>query len=255
MPQTLAPAIPSPPEHDRLAQYALASLLEALREVADPRDPRGIRHPLHSILALCVLAFICGRQSLTAVVRFGRQHKTLLKELGFPRSKAPSVPTLSRVLGAVEPANLQRALGLWLRGLLAALPRRSHALVVASVDGKTSCGADVHLLNVFLHDLELVLFQAPVEGKQNEISAFKAALAELLTAYPVLGLIVGDAMFAGAPLCELLIQNGRHYLFQVKADQPDLLEKLALVFAPQLHRPLKQAVLDGEKKGRLRRGP
>jgi hypothetical protein len=248
--------LPAPPRPDRgqLAQHALTSLLEALRQVADPRQARGIRHPLASILGLCILAFVCGRQSLTAVSRFGRQHKTLLQELGFPRPTPPSVPTLSRTLGAVEPANLQRALSLWLSGLLQELTS-PQPLAVASVDGKTSCAAGVHMLNIFLHELELVLHQAPVEGKQNEISAFKAALAGLLAAYPFLELLVGDAMFAGAPLCELLIQNGRHYLFQVKADQPELLEKLALVFVPHLHRRLDQATLAGEKKGRLRCGP
>jgi hypothetical protein len=142
----------------------------------------------------------------------------------------------------------------WFTGLLDQL-RRPEAPAVVSVDGKTSCATGVHMLNVFLHDLEQVLWQAPVADKQNEISAFKAALASLLEDYPCLGLIVGDAMFAGVPLCELVIQNGRHYLFQVKADQPELLEKLALVFAPHLHRRLDQATLAGEKKGRLRCGP
>jgi hypothetical protein len=91
-----------------------------------------------------------------------------------------------------------------------------------------------------------------VAGKQNEISAFKEALAGLLASYPFLGLVVGDAMFAGEPLCELLIENGRHYLFQVKADQPTLLEKLGLLFAPQLHREMAPGAVDGEKKRGLR---
>lgn len=242
-------ARPAPPHPD-----PLPGLLDALGGVADPRHARGILHPLPAILALCILAFICGRQSLSGVSRFGRDHKRLLKKLGFPRPKAPSVPTLSRVLGLVEPANLQRALALWLRQLIATRPHQrpgEEALAVISVDGKTSRAAGVHVLNVFLHDLELVLYQAPVENKQNEISAFKEALAGLLATYPFLGLVVGDAMFAGEPLCQLLIENGRHYLFQVKADQPTLLEKLELLFAPQLHREMAPQAVEGEKKARL----
>lgn len=254
MTQTLPPQVRPQAEPHALAPQATLSLLEALSLVADPRAARGIRHPLGSILALCLLAFIGGRQSLTGVSRFGRQHKGLLKQLGFPRPQSPSPPTLSRVLGALTPDSLQQALTQWLSGLLDQL-RRPDTLAIASVDGKTSCAAGVHMLNVFLHDLDLVLWQAPVEDKQNEISAFKAALAGLLADYPFLGLIVGDAMFAGVPLCELVIQNGRHYLFQIKADQPELLEKLALVFSPHLHRPMEPAALAGEKKGRLRRGP
>lgn len=247
------PSVPVPTaEPNALANDdPLPSLLEALGGVADPRGAHGLRHPLRSILALCILAFICGRQSLSGVSRFGRDHKPLLKALGFPRPTAPSVPTLSRVLGAVEPANLQRALALWLSQLIATLPRRTPEPpppTVVSVDGKASRAAGVHLLNVFLHDLELVLYQAPVEGKQNEISAFKEALAGLLASYPFLSLVVGDAIFAGEPLCQMLIENGRHYLFQIKADQPTLLEKMELLFAPHLHRPMAPEAVEGEKK-------
>ena len=233
-------------------EQALDTLLQALNEVADPRQARGIRHPLGATLALCVLAFVCGRQNLSGIWRFGRQHRGLLPGLGFKRPRSPSIPTLSRLLAAVDLLDLQRALARW---LAVVIERSRHWGAIASVDGKTSRAAGVHVLSVFLHDVQQVVWQTPVASKQNEISAFKQALADLLEHYPFLQLVVGDAMFAGEPLCELLIENGRHYLFQIKADQPHLLEKLELVFAPHLHRPLNQAALDGEKKRRLRRGP
>ncbi len=234
------------------AEQALDTLLEALNEVADPRQARGIRYPLGATLALCVLAFVCGRQNLSGIMRFGRQNKGLLRHLGFERPRPPSVPTLSRLVAAVELSDLQRALARWLAGVI---ERSRHWGAIASVDGKTSRAAGVHVLNVFLHDVQQVVWQAPVAAKHNEISAFKQTLAELLEHYPFLQLVVGDAMFAGEPLCELLIENGRHYLFQIKADQKHLLEKMELIFAPHLHRPLSQAALDGEKKRRLRRRP
>jgi len=234
------------------AEQALDTLLQAFNEVADPRQARGIRHPLGGTLALCVLAFVCGRQNLSGIWRFGRQNKGLLMLLGFKRPRSPSVPTLSRLLAAVELSDLQRALARWLTALI---ERSRHWGAVASVDGKTSRSAGVHVLSVFLHDVQQVVWQTPVAAKHNEISAFKQALADLLANYPFLQLVVGDAMFAGEPLCELLIENGRHYLFQIKADQKHLLEKMELIFAPHLHRPLSQAALDGEKKRRLRRGP
>jgi hypothetical protein len=70
---------------------------------------------------------------------------------------------------------------------IASLPGRrpgEDSLAVISVNGKTSRAAGVHVLNVFLHDLQLVLYQAPVADKQSEISAFKEALAGLLTSCP-----------------------------------------------------------------------
>lgn len=230
---------------------AFETLLEALGRVPDPSAARGVRYPLQALLGLCIVGFVCGRTSLSGVSRFGRDHRRLLRALGFPGPRSPSTLTLSRVLGAVDPPALQRALAGWVTGIVAR--SRGRLGPVVSVDGKTTRASGVHVLNVFVHDVELVVWAAKVGKKANEITAFKAALKDRLEHYPFLELVVGDAMFAGASLCEKLIENGRHYLFQIKADQPKLLEKMALVFAPHLHRLLKSSPLEGEKKKRLRR--
>jgi hypothetical protein len=230
---------------------SFSALLDALASIPDPRDPRGVRYPLHGLLALCVLAFMCGAQNLSQIRRFGLRHKALLPALGFKRKKVPAVSGFSRILGLVPVARLQGALGRWLAQALA--QRAGPLPVAASVDGKASKASGCHVLNVFLHDLEQVLWQSPVESKQNEITAFKAALAGLLDTYPFLRIFVGDAMFTGAPLCSDLIENGKHYLFQVKADQPQLLEKMELLFAPRCHRAPSSEAFEGEKKEGLRR--
>jgi hypothetical protein len=230
----------------------VGSLLEAFSGIADSRKARGIRFPLAAVLGLCVTAFICGRQNLTQVMRFGRDHRRLLKALGFRGKKAPSVPTLSRVLGGVKPKDLQRAFGAWFAGLVDS-GRKRRLCDRASVDGKSSRSSGVHVLNVFLHDVEQVVWQTPVDEKANEISAFKASLDALLKRYPFLQIVTGDAMFAGAPLCGDLLERGRHYFFQIKADQKNLLEKMELVFAGKLARAARESSLTGEKK-RLRSG-
>ncbi len=61
-------------------------------------------------------------------------------------------------------------------------------------------------------------------------------------------------MFAGAPLCSDLIKGLRHYVFQIKADQKNLYEKLDLVFAAKLASDPKPDSLTGKKK-RLRNRP
>src|SRR4051812_12752647 len=72
------------------------SLLEALAQVPDPRNPRGVRHPLHAILSLTVLAMLTGAKSYTAVVQFGRDKGPALAiALGFRRGKTPAKSTLS----------------------------------------------------------------------------------------------------------------------------------------------------------------
>lgn len=229
---------------------AIVTLLEALGGIPDARKARGVRYPLGPLLALCVVAFICGRQNLDQIRRFGRDNLDLLASLGFRRRRSPSVPTLSRVLGSVAVSDLQRAVSRWLVGLVDSV-RKRRACGVAAVDGKTSRATGVHVLNVFLHDVEQVVWQLPIAAKQNEISAFRGALKELLETFPFLRIFTGDAMFAGAPLCSEIIENGRHYVFQIKADQKNLLEKMERVFAGKLEREVDQGSLTGEKKKRL----
>ena len=124
----------------------------------------------------------------------------------------------------------------------------------ASVDGKTTRASSVHILNVFLHDIEQVVLQAPVDCKQNEISAFKKVLDNLFESYPFLEIMTGDAMFAGEPLCSELIKRGKHYVFQIKGDQKHLHEKMHLVFAGKPERAVSPSSLTGEKKRGVCRG-
>ena len=88
------------------------------------------------------------------------------------------------------------------------------------------------MLNVFLQQAKLALDQWSIGGdKTNEPGSLKNHLSELLTAYPALQLLTGDAIYAQRPLLELLKTEGCDYLFQIKANQPDVLDALKVCFA------------------------
>ena len=80
-------------------------LRRELGEITDRRYRRGRLHPLDGVLALTVLALMCGQVSLSAIYRLGHIHPTLLSGLGLRRS--PSVATLSRLLRMVSVSNGQ----------------------------------------------------------------------------------------------------------------------------------------------------
>ena len=226
------------------------TLMDTFRLVPDPRHARGIRHPLPSLLALCVIAFLSGRQNLTQIHRFAKDHREVLEALGMRRHWAPVTTTLSTVLGLLRISQLQDALAGWLCGLFRAI--RSQG-TVAAVDGKTTRASKVHVLNVFALDMRQAIWQCDVDEKANEITAMRKVLGALFEKYPFLRILTGDAMFAGNPLCSQIIVHGRHYLFQIKEDQKHLHGKMELVFARHLSRPPEESHLTGEKK-RLRRG-
>lgn len=77
--------------------------------VPDPRDPRGVRHSLACILALVLMAMICGNETLTAVTCWiSAADQELLAAAGarvLPDGtrQAPCPRTVTRVLGQADP--------------------------------------------------------------------------------------------------------------------------------------------------------
>jgi len=81
-----------------------------------------------------------------------------------------------------------------------------------------------------------VLSQQEVDGKTNE---HKGALQLLKTIVLKGRLVTGDAMFCQHDLCQQIVDDGGHYFFVVKDNQPSLKEAIAADFRPgfsPLHR-------------------
>src|SRR5947207_11988741 len=115
---------------------AAGSLIEALADVPDPRDPRGGRHPLAAVLGLTVVAVLAGMKSLEAIAQFGRDHGPALAfALGFRRAKTPVKSMLSELFRALDRAAVEAAIGRWLAA------RHSAGWAVVTVDGKALRGS------------------------------------------------------------------------------------------------------------------
>jgi len=163
---------------------------------------------------------------------------TLREPLGFDRDQPPCATTISRTLAKCSVEEFQTALNQWLRHHVA---DRSEGVV--AVDGKTAkqgidCdGNPLHMLNTFVHDVQAVIGQwSTGDDKTNEPSLFRRKLRSLLTSYPMLQLITGDAIFAQRPLIKMIRKLSKDYLFQVKGNQGDTLDALENCFANALQR-------------------
>jgi hypothetical protein len=105
------------------------------------------------------------------------------------------------------------------------------------------------MLNVFAHTLKLHLASWNVRGdKTNEPSCLKKHLEELFSMYPCLKLLTGDAIFAQRPLLEALQKYNCDYLFQVKENQPKILEKMKVIFKDAEHQQPND-VMHRKKRG------
>lgn len=234
---------------------SLGQLAEVFSQCTDPRKARGIRHPFRGIVSLVFLGLLARITEMAVVRRWAAAHWDVLKEpLGFTRDHPPHDTTISRVLAGLSLEEFRRAFSHWLQTVLADREGRW----AAAIDGKTCCqgldagGSPVQMLNVFLQRAKLALDQWSVGGdKTNEPGSLQNHLAELLTAYPALRLLTGDAIYAQRPLLELLKSHDCDYLFQIKANQPDVLEALQTCFtAAAQSRPAHQVT---EKKGSVAR--
>ena len=198
-------------------------LAQVLRNVADPRDRRGVRHDLPTVLSLAVTGVLAGCRSLTAIW----EHTTDLtgadlEALGLPVGQAlPSESTIRRVLQDLDPADLDAHLMTWLHTRTGTIEGRR----VISVDGKTMRGARAgdapapHLLSALDQVAGTVLTQRGVADKSNEIPT----LLELLEPLDLDGVVVSaDAMHTQVDTAQWITQRGGHYVLTVKDNQKTL---------------------------------
>lgn len=221
------------------------SLLAYLEQIPDPRGRQGRRHPLSAMLATVVCAILCGRRGYSAIAEWiHSQPVATWHLLGFTR-RPPKLGAFRKLLMALAPATLEAVLQEWVGVVLkqAGLEGISdEELAALAMDGKSLRGTlagherAVHLLSLFDQRTGCTLCQMEVDGKTNE---HKTALEILKTLVLKGRVITGDAMFCQRDLCQEIIEQEGHYLFEVKDNQPELKKAIAGEFEPAfspLHR-------------------
>jgi predicted transposase YbfD/YdcC len=210
-----------------------STLLQALEAVPDPRQRRGRRHRLQSVLYLALGAVLAGADSWAAIADWAA-----VSDQDPVMGRPPHASTIRRLLGRVDVAALEAALTGWVMGrrdasaapAAAANAPLAERRVVLAADGKTLRGSSrpdglqTKLVSVYDHASHLVLTQTPVvEG--DEIAAFTTALAALPDLHEAV--ITADALHCQREHATWLRERGGHYLFTVKANQPRLRRAVA----------------------------
>ena len=202
-------------------------LKEVLEGVTDPRDRRGVRHPLVSVLCLAVTGILAGFRSLTAIWEHAADLEPAdLGALGLEEGRAlPSESTIRRVLQDLDPGDLDARLTSWFFTRTGTIGGRR----VIAVDGKTMRGARTgdnpapHLLAALDRASGVVVGQRRVSDKSNEIPA----LRDLLAPMDLDGAVVtADAMHTQKGTAEWIRSRSAHYLLTVKDNQPGLKREL-----------------------------
>ena len=217
------------------------SLIDHISIIRDPRQSWKIDHSLTDILLLVVCAVICGAEGWEDISDFGKDRLDWLKQYGDFENGIPSDDTIARVMGRLNPKQVQRFFALW----MASCHEKTDGQVIA-IDGKTlrksydkgkRKGA-IHMVSAFCVENSLVLAQRKTDEKSNEITA----IPELLDMLELKGcLITIDAMGCQREIAKKIVQNDGDYLLAVKGNQP----RLAHTF--DSHFPLHKINEYGEK--------
>ena len=103
---------------NRLPLEGKDGLIDLLKTLVDPRKPRGVRHPVVTIVTIAVCAALSGARSFCAIAEWAQGlSRDALRQLGSKRRTPPSEPTIRRVLQRLDADRLDVQIGQWLTRL------------------------------------------------------------------------------------------------------------------------------------------
>ena len=214
-------------------------------DLEDPRTGNAKRHELLEILLIGLCTVLCGGETCTDMVRFGRAKHTFLEEVLTLRHGIPSHDTFSRVFRLLDPAQFQACFLTFMRRFAEGCQG------VVALDGKTlrrsfdraSSASPLHLVSAWAVEQRLVLAQRAVEDKSNEITA----VPQLLKMLCLQGVVVtADALNCQRAIAAQVIEQGGDYVLALKANQGTLFADVQL-FVDDPKTPLARAEsVDGD---------
>lgn len=206
------------------------ALLEYFVNLPDPRIERCKQHELIDIIAIAILATICGAEHLTEMEQFGIAKQDWLKTFLNLKNGIPTHDTFARVFARLKPSAFRECFVDWVQAINTAT-----AGEVVAIDGKTARrshnqGAGIkalHLVSAWATRNRLTLGQIKVDQKSNEITA----VPELLQLLEIKGCIVTvDALNTQKDIAREIRQQGAHYVLALKENHPNLHAEVAGIF-------------------------
>jgi len=173
---------------------------------------------------------ICGADAWVEVEQFGHAKKEWLATLMDLPHGIPSHDTFGRVFAALNPAQFGAGFRSWVQGV-----HHATGTEVIGIDGKTlrrshQRGAGLgplHMVSAWASQSRLVLAQAAVPGKTNELGALPTVLAMLTLE----GCIVTiDAMGCQTAIAQTIVDAQADYVLALKGNQERLASDVAALF-------------------------
>jgi predicted transposase YbfD/YdcC len=211
----------------------VTQLVARFETLTDPRVDRTKDHKLVDILAIGLCTLLSGGEGWEDMETFGLSKEAWLRErLGLELPNGiPSDDTFRRVFGRLDPGAFGQCIADWVNSLGGA----SRGEII-SLDGKTlrhsmdtyTGQSAIHMISAWATESGLVLAQAKVDSKSNEITA----LPGLLKLLDIAGCVVTtDAMGCQKEIARQIISQKGDYVLALKGNQDSLHEAVVELFA------------------------
>ena len=153
--------------------------------VSDPRVQGRCDHSLFDIVAVTLMAVMCGAEDCTDIEEFGQRREDWLRTFLHLPNGIPSHDTFERVLGLLQRDQFAACLFEWTKAIHEATGKKTGEVI--AIDGKAlrrslskkSGLGMLHLVTAWSSANGLTLGQVACEEKSNEITAIPRLL-ELL---------------------------------------------------------------------------
>lgn len=241
-----------PQTDPRSGLQVITALWQMFCGLTDPRDPRGVRHELASVLTITVLSALCGAGNFReAGDRAGDLPQTMLAAAGTridPATglrQAPSGATIRRLACDIDADHADAVVGAWLAGCVAAhraaqdsagedagtdLPDGVDWLDGLALDGKTirnsatPGGVNIRLFAALLHREQVVIAQIAVPPDTTEATQVDNLLHDVDLAGKT---VTADAAHTSATTADYLAGTREaDYVLPVKGNTPTLLDAI-----------------------------
>jgi predicted transposase YbfD/YdcC len=206
--------------------------LEYFEDLDDPRQSGKVWYPLDEILLLCLLAVLAGAESWVEIAEFGEKKLGFLRRFRLFENGTPSHDQLGDLFAALDTEQFQSCFIAWVASLTKLGPD------IVAIDGKTlrraytqgGAKAPIHMISAWSSRQRLVLGQAKVADKSNEITA----IPDLLDLITLKGSIVTiDAMGCQKEIARKIKGKEADYVLALKGNQGTLQKDVELFFDEQ----------------------
>ncbi len=219
----------------------VVDFLEHFTDLEDPRQRAKVLYPLDEVLLLCLLGVLAGCESWVEIAKYGEKKLGFLRRFRPFTDGTPSHDQLGDIFAVLDAEQFQRCFIAWVSSLTGL------GADLIAIDGKTlrrsyqesGAKAPIHMISAWSARQNLVLGQAKVADKSNEITAIPKLL-DLLTIEGATVTI--DAIGCQRKIAEKIIDKGAQYILALKGNQGSLRDDVELFFTEQAARGFADVV-------------